>query len=100
MNASQKRAITEHRRRLGERGLARYEVRGLPQDKELVRKFAKKLSADDAEAARLRNEVTKAVAMSGFSNLSRKRWWCELCQQRLSLATGTSCATALPFFEQ
>jgi hypothetical protein len=62
MNASQKRAITEHRRRLGERGLARYEVRGLVQDKDLVRKLAKKLSADDAVAARFRSEVTKAVA--------------------------------------
>ena len=62
MNASQKKAIATHRRRLGERGLARYEVRGLAQDKDLVRELAKKLSSDDAEAARLRREITKAVA--------------------------------------
>jgi hypothetical protein len=37
MNASQKRAIAEHRRRLGEQGIDRYEVRGLVQDKELER---------------------------------------------------------------
>ena len=37
MQASQKRAITSHRRRLSERGISRYEVRGLPQDKDLLR---------------------------------------------------------------
>jgi hypothetical protein len=61
MNTSQKRAIAKHRRRLGERGLGRYEVRGLVQDKELVRKFAKRLATNDAEAARLRTEVSQRV---------------------------------------
>jgi hypothetical protein len=61
MNASQKRAIAKHRRRLGERGLERYEVRGLTQDKELVRTFAKRLATNDAEAARLRTEVAQRV---------------------------------------
>jgi hypothetical protein len=35
--ASQKRAVANHRRRLAERGISRYEVRGLEKDKELVR---------------------------------------------------------------
>jgi hypothetical protein len=61
MNASQKQAIATHRRRLGERGFGRYEVRGLVQDKELVRKFAKRLATNDAEAARLRTEVAQRV---------------------------------------
>jgi hypothetical protein len=61
MNTSQKRAIAKHRRRLGERGLGRYEVRGLLQDKELVRKFAKRLATNDAEAARLRTEVSQRI---------------------------------------
>jgi hypothetical protein len=61
MNASQKRAIAEHRRRLGEQGIDRYEVRGLVQDKELVRKFARRLAMNDAEAARLRAEVAQRV---------------------------------------
>ena len=39
--ASQKRAVANHRRRLAERGISRYEVRGLEKDKELVRKLAK-----------------------------------------------------------
>ena len=57
MNASQKRAVENHRRRLGERGLARYEVRGLEKDKDLIRQFAKRLAANDAEAERLREAV-------------------------------------------
>lgn len=61
MNASQKRAVANHRRRLGERGLARYEVRGLEQDKRLVRQLAKRLAANDAEAERLRREITRNV---------------------------------------
>jgi hypothetical protein len=63
MNASQKRAITEYRRRLGEQGLVRYEVRGSPKDKELLRTLAKRLAQDDAEAVRLRSEVSKVVAV-------------------------------------
>ena len=61
MNASQKRAIVSHRHRLSERGLARYEVRGLEQDKELVRKFAKRLAGNDVKALRLRAEVAQQV---------------------------------------
>jgi hypothetical protein len=59
MNASQKRAVANHRRRLGERGLARYEVRGLEQDKELVRQLAKRLAANDHKAAQLRADIVR-----------------------------------------
>jgi hypothetical protein len=61
MNASQNRAVANHRRRLAERGLARYEVRGLEWDKELVRKFAGRLAANDPEAERLRQQVAGSV---------------------------------------
>ena len=57
MNASQQRAVANHRRRLTERGLARYEVRGRAQDKELVRSIAKRLAENNPEAERLRNEL-------------------------------------------
>jgi len=60
--ASQQRAVANHRRRLAERGISRYEVRGLAKDKELVRKLAKCLAADDEKAARLRTEMFKQVA--------------------------------------
>ena len=62
MSISQKRAVENHRRRMRERGLARYEVRGLEKDKGLVREFAKRLAANDAEAERLREAVTKTPA--------------------------------------
>lgn len=67
MSASQNRAVANHRRRLAERGLARYEVRGLERDKELVRKFANRLAANDAEAARLRQEVAGSVLKKPLS---------------------------------
>jgi hypothetical protein len=60
--ASQRRAVANHRRRLAERGIKRYEVRGLEKDKELVRKLARRLAADDAGAALLRTEVSKRVS--------------------------------------
>ena len=72
MNIPQKRALENHRRRLGERGLARYEVRGLAQDKDLVREFAKRLAAKDADAARLREEVARQVL---HRPLSGKEIW-------------------------
>ena len=59
--ASQKRAVANHRRRLAERGISRYEVRGLAKDKELVRKLAKRLAADDTDAARLRTQMLNQV---------------------------------------
>jgi hypothetical protein len=59
---SQRRAAANHRRRLAERGISRYEVRGLAKDKHLVRKLAKRLAADDAEAARLRSEISKQIS--------------------------------------
>ncbi len=60
--ASQRRAIANYRRRLGERGMSRYEVRGLEADKELVRTVAKRLAAGDAAALRLRIELARKIA--------------------------------------
>jgi hypothetical protein len=67
MNASQNRAVANHRRRLTERGIARYEVRGLEQDKELVRKFVNRLAANDPEAQRLRQQVADDVLKKPLS---------------------------------
>lgn len=60
--ASQRRAVAAHRRRLAERGLSRYEVRGLEADKELIRGLARRLGAGDAKAARLRVELAEKAA--------------------------------------
>jgi|SRR5215471_15088190 len=62
MQASQKRATANHRRRLRERGISRYEVRGLERDKELIRRLANRLAANDADAVRLRREVSQQVS--------------------------------------
>lgn len=61
MNASQRRAMAAHRRRLAEIGMSRYEARRLSRDKELMRKLARRLTADDADAARLRTQVANAI---------------------------------------
>ncbi len=46
MSSSQKRAITNHRCRLSERGLARFEVLGLAADRVLIRSLARRLAED------------------------------------------------------
>ena len=61
MQASQRRAVANHRRRLAERGISRYEVRGLEADKTLLRSLARRLVANDAEAKRLRSAVAREL---------------------------------------
>jgi hypothetical protein len=60
---SQKRALQNYRRRLSDRGLARFEVLGLDTDRQLIRSLAKRLARNDPEATRLRAEVS--LTMSG-----------------------------------
>ncbi|KAA1179386.1 hypothetical protein FP026_17600 [Rhizobium tropici] len=62
MSSSQKRAVENYRTRLGERGLARFEVLGLDEDKALLRSLARHLAEDGAEAARIRDVVTKTIS--------------------------------------
>ena len=45
MSSSQRRAIRNYRARLGERGLARFEVLGLAVDRDLIRALARRLGA-------------------------------------------------------
>lgn len=60
MGSSQKRAVRSYRARLAQRGLARFEVLGLQQDRELIRSLARRLAAEGPEAARLRAAVSGA----------------------------------------
>lgn len=62
MSSSQKRAIRNYRTRLGERGLARFEVLGRDADRELIRALARRLAEEGPEASRLRAAVTQSVA--------------------------------------
>jgi hypothetical protein len=62
MSNAQKRALRNYRSRLGERGLARFEVLGLYTDRDLIRSLARRLSEDGAEASRLRTAVNQALS--------------------------------------
>ena len=67
--ASQKRAAENYRRRLGQRGMARFEVLGRDTDRDLIRSLAKHLAEDGPQADRLRtiirNETTDTAPTSG-----------------------------------
>ncbi len=60
--ASQARAVKNYRKRLRQRGMARFEVMGLKKDRELVRAFARMLAEDTPEAVEMRVSVGGKVA--------------------------------------
>jgi len=62
MSSSQKRAIRNYRKRLGKRGLARFEVLGLDSDRDLVRSVARRLAEKSPAAAQLRAAVRETLA--------------------------------------
>ncbi len=62
MGSAHKRAIQNYRTRLGERGLARFEVLGRDADRDLIRSLARRLAEDGPEAARLRAAVSQTIA--------------------------------------
>jgi hypothetical protein len=59
---AQKRAIQNYRARLGERGLARFEVLGRDADRDLIRSLARRLAEDTPEASELRATVRSSIA--------------------------------------
>ncbi len=61
MSSSQKRAIQNYRTRLGERGLARFEVLGRDADRELIRALARRLAEEGPDASRLRAAVSQTI---------------------------------------
>jgi hypothetical protein len=62
MSDSQTRALQKYRSRLGERGLARFEVLGLKSDRELIRGLARRLAGKGLEAETLRAAIAKLSA--------------------------------------
>jgi hypothetical protein len=62
MGPPRKRAIRNYRSRLGERGLARFEVFGRETDRDLIRSLARRLAEDGQDAARLRAAVSRSIA--------------------------------------
>lgn len=62
MGSSQRRAVQNYRSRLGERGLARFEVLARDEDRDLIRSLARRLAEDGPEASRLRAAVSQTIA--------------------------------------
>ena len=62
MGNAQKRAVQNYRARLGERGLARFEVFGRDADRDLIRSLARRLAEDTPEASELRAVVSSSIA--------------------------------------
>jgi hypothetical protein len=60
--SAQYRAVVKNRRTMSARGLARFEVRGLAKDRELVRSVAKKLASDSEQATALRTLLERETA--------------------------------------
>jgi hypothetical protein len=60
--APQKRALNRYRKRLGQRGMARFEVLGLDADRELIRSLAKRLAGNDPDSARIRATVRQTIS--------------------------------------
>jgi len=61
-NSSQKRALKNYRDRLGERGLARFEVLGRDADRDLIRSLARRLAEDGPDASRIRAAVSQTIS--------------------------------------
>ena len=61
-NASQKQAIKNYRKRLRERGMARFEVLGLDGDRDLIRSLSRRLAEDGPDALRLRAVVSQTIS--------------------------------------
>lgn len=60
--ASQKKALHNYRQRLESRGMARFEVLGRDDDRELIRAVARRLSRDDPDAQRIRTTLKRTLA--------------------------------------
>jgi hypothetical protein len=61
-DTSQKRAIDNYRKRLNQRGMARFEVLGLSADRELIRSLARRLAGNGPDSVRIRAAVRLTVS--------------------------------------
>ena len=58
----QKRALRNYRKRLNQRGMARFEVLGLDGDRDLIRSLARRLAGGDPDSARIRATVRSTIS--------------------------------------
>jgi len=61
-DTSQKRALRNYRKRLKQRGMARFEVLGSDADRELIRSLARRLADTGPYSARIRATVRRTVS--------------------------------------
>lgn len=59
--APQTRALANYRKRLRQRGMARFEVLGLATDRELIRTLARQLAENNPEAQEIRASVHRCI---------------------------------------
>ncbi len=58
----QRRALNNYRKRLNQRGMARFEVLGLDADRELIRSLARQLAGNGPDSARIRATVRLTIS--------------------------------------
>jgi hypothetical protein len=58
----QRRALNNYRKRLAQRGMARFEVLGLDADRELIRSLARRLADDGTDSGRIRATVRRTIS--------------------------------------
>lgn len=61
-DTAQKRALKSYRKRLSERGMARFEVLGLNTDRDLIRSLARRLADKGPEATRIRSTIRRTIS--------------------------------------
>jgi hypothetical protein len=64
-DTAQDRALKNYRKRLQQRGLARFEVLGLAADRKLIRALAKRLAESGPQSQRLRATVSQVFSEEG-----------------------------------
>jgi hypothetical protein len=61
-STAQARALENYRKRLSKRGLARFEVLGRAEDRDLVRALAKRLAENSPDATEIRASLREKIA--------------------------------------
>jgi hypothetical protein len=84
--SAQKRAMENYRRRLSERGVARFEVQARESDRELIRALARRLTEDDAEAQKARAAIRRLIDVAPPSSIFQALRRSPLVEAELDLA--------------
>jgi hypothetical protein len=58
----QKQALSRYRKRLSQRGMARFEILGLDADRELIRSLARRLASNGPDSLRIRASVRLTIS--------------------------------------